>query len=170
MTESEAFDPLAIIRILNARGVRYVVIGGIAAGVQGVFWATFDLDICHARDRENHVRLAAALGELGASPRGLPDGVTVILDARGIGAGTTWTLATRFGSLDLVAEPGAGADYDTLASRARRFEGEESYLVASIEDLIAMKSAAGRPKDIGQVEMLRIAAEEQARLEAEREP
>jgi hypothetical protein len=168
VTDTTPFDPLAIIRVLNAHGVRYVVIGGIAAGVQGVIWATFALDICHARDRANHERLAAALDELQARPRGLPDGVEVVLDARGIAAGTTWTLTTRHGSLDLLAEPWAGTDYDALASHARRIEGEESYLVATIDDLIAMKSAAGRPKDVGQVALLRVAAEERARLDAER--
>jgi hypothetical protein len=38
--------------------------------------------------------------------------------------------------------------------------GDEEYLIASIDDLITMKTAAGRPKDVGQVELLRIAAEE----------
>ena len=168
MTDEVAFDPLAIIRTLNAHKVRYVVIGGIAAGVQGVIWATLDLDICHARDRENHARLASACSDLEARPRGLPDGVRVVLDARALAAGTTWTLTTKHGALDLLAEPGAGLDYDTLAPRARRFEGEEPYLVASIDDLIAMKTAAGRPKDIGQVELLRVAADEIGRLGSER--
>jgi hypothetical protein len=164
MTDEVAFDPIAIIQVLNAREVRHVVIGGIAAGVQGVIWATADLDICHRRDRENHARLASACAELEARPRGLPEGVKVVLDASAIAGGTTWTLTTRHGSLDLLGEPGAGLDYDALASRARRFEGEEPYLVASIDDLIAMKTAAGRPKDIGQVELLRLASEEMRRL------
>jgi hypothetical protein len=50
-----------------------------------------------------------------------------------------------------------------LAPRARRLLGQEEYLVASIDDLITMKTAAGRPKDIGQVELLRIAADEVSR-------
>jgi hypothetical protein len=161
----EAFDPMAIIRLLNVHGVRYVVIGGIAAGVQGAVWVTADLDICHARDRENLERLAAALAELEVRPRDLPAGVRVILDARGLAAGTTWTLGTRFGALDLLAEPGGGMSYETLAPRARTLEGEETYLVASLEDLITMKAAAGRPKDIGQVELLRLAAAESDRAD-----
>jgi hypothetical protein len=60
----------------------------------------------------------------------------------------------------LIGEPGGGHDYDTLVRRARLIHGDVDYLVASLDDLIAMKSAAARPKDIGQVELLRIAAEE----------
>jgi hypothetical protein len=159
-SEIERFDPLAIIRVLNRNEVQFVVIGGIAAGVQGAVWVTTDLDICHARDRENHERLARSLKQLEARPRDLPEGVRVVLDARGLAAGTNWTLMTRYGRLDLIAEPGGGLEYGPLATHARRFHGEEEYLVASLEDLITMKSAAGRPKDVGQVELLRTVAEE----------
>ena len=157
-----AFDPLGLIRILNDQGVRYVVIGGIAAGVQGAIWATADLDIVYARDPDNHERLERALADLNAVPIDLPADVKVILDARSLRAGHTWTLSTRLGRLDLLAES-AGLDYATLASRSRPFAGSERYLVASIEDLITMKVAAGRPKDAGQVELLRRVAEESRR-------
>jgi hypothetical protein len=162
VTESdvEEFDPAAMLRALNSHGVRFVVIGGIAAGVQGAIWVTTDLDICHARDRENHDRLALALKEIRGRPRELPVEVRVVLDARGLAAGTNWTLITRYGRLDLIGEPGGGQNYDTLVRRARLIHGDVDYLVASLDDLIAMKSDAARPKDIGQVELLRIAAEE----------
>jgi hypothetical protein len=159
----DAFDPLAIIRVLNEHQVRFVVIGGIAAGVQGAIWATADLHIAYARDRENHERLAAALAELEAEPVELPAGVHVALDVRSLAAGTNWTLMTRFGRLDLLGEPGGGLDYAKLAPRARLIQGEQTYKVASIEDLISMKTAAGRARDIGQVELLRLTAEELAR-------
>lgn len=103
--------------------------------------------------------MARALADLEAVPIDLPAGVKVVLDARSLRAGHTWTLATRLGRLDLLAES-AGLDYATLESRSRSFAGAERYLVASIEDLITMKVAAGRPKDAGQVELLRQVAEE----------
>lgn len=155
----EAFDPLAIIRTLNEHQVRYVVIGGFAAGVQGAVWLTTDLDVCYARDPDNRARLAEALAELQAEQVDLPAGVRVALDARSLNRATTWALRTRFGRLDLLGEPGAGLDFHGLVPRARRFQGREEYLVASIADLIAMKSAAGRPKDVGHVELLRMVAE-----------
>jgi len=50
----DPFDPQALIAALNRHGVRYVVIGGIAGGVQGAIWATTDLDICYARGAGDH--------------------------------------------------------------------------------------------------------------------
>jgi hypothetical protein len=162
MTEPRAdeFDPLGIIQVLNRHGVRYVVIGGIAAGVQGAIWATADLDMTYERERDNYARLAAAVKELEAVPVDLPAGVHVALDAQSLSQGTNWTLMTSLGRLDLLAEPGAGLDYSSLVRRARRIEGAETYMVASVEDLIAMKVAAARPKDAGQVDLLRMVAEE----------
>ena len=52
-----------------------------------------------------------------------------------------------------------------ITAQAKWIDGEQRYPVASIDDLIAMKNYAGRPRDIGQVELLR----ELSRLEAARE-
>jgi len=155
-----AFDPLGMIEVLNRHGVRYVVIGGIAAGVQGVAWATRDLDICHARSRANLRRLAAALEELVARPVELPEGVAVRLDAGMLAARDRWTLTSRLGRLDCLGEPAPGLTFETLAERGRTFQGSQTYVVASLEDLITMKGAAGRPRDVAQIEMLRAAIDE----------
>jgi hypothetical protein len=150
-----AFDPLAIIEILNRHGVSFVVIGGIAAGVQGAMWTTFDLDVVYSRDRGGLRKLAAALNELDARLIDLGAGVTVRLDEQSLRHGDIWTLATRHGRLDLLGEPAPGLRYETLAPRARTIEGRATYRVASIADLIAMKRFAGRPRDEGQIELLR---------------
>ena len=157
-----AFDPIGMIRVLSEHKVRFVVIGGVAAGVQGAAWFTRDLDICYARNRSDHKRLADALAALDARPRRLPAGVNVTLDARALSAGDIWTLETRFGWLDCLGSPAPGMTYETLVLSARRMEGEESYLVASVDDLIEMKLVAGRPKDLIGVELLRALREEMA--------
>lgn len=60
-------DPGAVVRILNRHGVRYVVIGGIAAQLQELpVPATVDIDVTPARDRKNLERLAQAFEELEA--------------------------------------------------------------------------------------------------------
>jgi hypothetical protein len=149
------FDPLAIIEVLNRHDVRFLVIGGIAAGVQGAMWATFDLDITYGRSRADLRRLAAALAELEAAPIDLVDGVEVHLDERSLSHGDIWTLTTRHGRLDLIAEPAPGLRYETLEPRARTIEGEQTYRVAAIADLIAMKHFANRPQDEGHIRLLR---------------
>lgn len=161
MTQIDPFDPQALIAALNRHGVRYVVIGGIAGGVQGAVWATTDLDICYARGPSDHERLAAALAELKARPVDLPSGLRVRLDARALRRGETWTLLTDFGRLDLMGEPAPGLDYETLSATARSFVGQhETYLVASLEDLITMKRAAGRAKDRAHIELIQAVREE----------
>lgn len=160
------FDPLAMIRTLNGHGVHYVVIGGIAAGVQGAMWATFDLDVVYERSPANHSALASALRDLRATPVDIPADVTVTVDRRALDQGDVWTLMTRYGRLDLMGEPAPGLRYVELIRRARWIDGAERYPVASVDDLIAMKAYAGRPKDVGHVELLRAAAEE---LRADRE-
>jgi hypothetical protein len=163
----QAFDPLAIIAALNERRVRFVVVGGIAAGVQGAIWATTDLDVVYARSRDDHERLAAALADLDAEPIDLAPGVRVTLDARALSAGEIWTLMTRFGRLDLLGEPAPGMTYENLARRSRTIRGEHEYAVASVDDLITMKRAAGRPKDLAQIDQLRALREELAAYSAE---
>jgi hypothetical protein len=156
----DQFDPVGIIAILNRHAVRYVVIGGIAAGVQGAIWATTDLDVCHSRSRANLRRLANALEDLEAATADVPPDVKVPLDARMLARGDIWTLSTRLGRLDCIAEPAPGLTYETLSERGRPFEGSETYLVASIDDLITMKRTAGRPKDLAQLDLLRAVSDE----------
>ena len=109
---------------------------------------TQDLDICHDLDRANLERLAEVLAGLAAMRRNMPDGVATPLDVRALSAGDVFTLRTRFGDLDLLAHPDPGLDYQALRARATRLEFEGSMVwMASLEDLVAMKRAAGRPKD-----------------------
>ena len=67
-----------ILACLERHGVRYVVIGGVAAIMHGSPQVTFDADICPARDAPNLEALALALREMKArirapdAPEGLP--------------------------------------------------------------------------------------------------
>lgn len=63
--------------------VQFIVIGGLAAVLHGSPAATFDADICPARDPDNLGRLAAALREMDARIRtpDTPDGVRFGCDA-----------------------------------------------------------------------------------------
>ena len=75
------------------------------------------------------------------------------------------TLDTDCGPLDVLMRPDAGPPYEQLRRRAERKDlGSFSVLVASLEDLIAMKSAAGRLKDEVVVEELEAIRRLRARL------
>lgn len=144
-----------ILRRLTARGVDYVVIGGIAAVLHGSVRNTSDLDICFATDQGNLDALGDVLMELGARLKGVDDTVPLVPDGRALHAIEVLTMTTRLGDLDVLVRPAGSPGYDALRRNADRFDlGGFSILVASIDDLIAMKLAAGRQKDLATVEEL----------------
>ena len=161
MSEHPAFSAGSLLRTLLDGGIDFVVIGGLAAQAHGSPLITEDLDICFDLDRANLERLAAVLDVLAAIRRGMPDGLRAPLDARALRAGDVFTLRTRFGDLDLLARPDPGLDFAKLRSRASRFEFEGlTVWIADIDDVIAMKRAAGRPKDLLAIEHLGALREE----------
>ena len=151
----DAFDPELALRTLDRHGVRFVVIGGIAARLLGSPTVTRDTDICYERKPENLERLAAALEELGATLRGVDEEVPFLLDAKTLAAGDHFTFETLAGDFDVLGTPAGVEGFDELAKRAEPVDIDGiTVLVASIDDLIRMKRAAGRAKDLIEVEVL----------------
>ncbi|CAN5140638.1 hypothetical protein BH18CHL2_BH18CHL2_04460 [soil metagenome] len=133
------------------------MIGGIAGALHGSTTLTSDLDILYARDRENVRRLAAALADLHARRRDLPDGVAAPLDAPALLNGSNFLLSTRHGDLDCIGEtPSGGFTYEQLAPTSARYEvaGDLVVSVVSLDELIRMKRATGRAQDRAEVERL----------------
>lgn len=130
----------------------FVVIGGVAARLDETGHSTVDIDVCPSPTKHNLTRLAAALKALGARLRveGDPGGVAFEPHPDLLANMTTMTLATRPGPLDLCLTPaGFTGGYDELAAHVvvvRR--ADVDIPVASLEDVIASKRLAGRPKDI----------------------
>jgi hypothetical protein len=151
-----AFDPIRAARTLQNHGVRFVLIGGFAGRLWGSPTLTNDLDLCYARDRANLVRLAAALKELKARLRDVPSDAPFLLDARTLEAGDHFTFETRAGNLDILGLPAGVGGFDSLQRTASEMEIARGLRVpvASLEDLIKMKRAAARPKDLIEVEIL----------------
>ena len=153
---AQRFDPVHILGRLQAHGVRFVLIGGLAAKAHGSPTLTVDIDICYARDPDNLERLAAALGELGTFLRGAPRDLAFHPDRRTLERGDTFTLSTDYGALDILATPAGVAGFDELEANAEDAELDDGLVVrvASLDDLIRMKRAAGRPKDRVELEIL----------------
>jgi hypothetical protein len=155
------FDPLPLLRALLEAEIDFVVIGGVAAGAHGSAFGTIDLDVAYARERKNLEHLAALLKRLGARLRGPPADVPFQLDADALEAGGNFTFTTEYGNLDLLAYPAGAPSYAQLRAAARPVEiGNSIVYVASLDDLIAMKEAAGRPKDKSMALELRLLSDE----------
>ena len=148
-------DPLRAFRVLNAHGVQFIVIGGIAGGLQGVLTPMMDLDICYRRSYTNYERLAAALRELHATLRGVPAGLPFQLEGKTISLGDLFLFNTDAGPLDCIATPAGTTGYDDLARNAVEMAFDDVHaFFASVDDVLRMKRAAGRRKDIPAIEIL----------------
>jgi hypothetical protein len=130
--------------------VEFVVIGGLAAAVQGSPFVTTDVDVTPRRAKKNLERLSAALKELQAKIRteAVPGGLPFDHDANSLAGVGLLNLTTRFGALDISIEPLGTAGYEDLVRDAKPFElGGARVLVASLADVVRSKEAAGRNKD-----------------------
>jgi hypothetical protein len=132
-----------------ARGVDFVVVGGVAMIGHGSTRPTYDVDICYATDPANLEALAGVLIELGAKLRGIHEEVPFVPDARTLRQTSVLTLTTPDGEIDLLVRPAGAPAYAELRERARRITIDgTAVLIASLDDLESMKRAAGRPKDL----------------------
>ena len=160
------FDPVAILRLLDAHRVEFIVVGGIAARLRGAPLLTQDVDVTPATDRTNLERLAAALHDLDARLRTAtqPDGVAFPFDPGLLESASLWTLTTKHGDLDLVISPAGTRGYPDLITDADRLkvavDPELLVNVASLADVIRSKEAAGRDKDRAALPLLRKTLEE----------
>ncbi len=161
MTEHPVLRVDRILQTLLDHEVRFVLIGGLASQVHGSPSLTGDVDICFALDGENLRRLSDALASITAVRRGHVEGVQAPIDHRTLRAGDVFTLSTRYGDLDLLAHPDPRLDFEQLVGRSIAVDilGVE-VRVAGLDDLIAMKRAAGRPKDLIELEILGALREE----------
>jgi hypothetical protein len=168
MTGDRDFDPIRALSVLLDHQVRFVMIGGFAASLRRSPVMTGDLDVCYDRDPKNLRRLVAALREMNAELRGVDEAVPFILDERSLSLGDSFTFATDFGPLDILATPSGTRGFDDLVQAAEPMEVHGLFpLVASLDDLMRMKLASGRPKDLIHAEWLAAVKREMERLERE---
>lgn len=154
-----------LLELLERNAVDFIVIGGVAGIVHGSAYPTYDFDLLYSRDEKNLEKLAAALVELNVTLRNAPSDLPFLIDARTLAAGSNFTFDSSVGAFDILGHADGMRDYETMRADSVREElWGVSVRVASIDDLIRMKRAAGRPKDKSMVEELTALIEDQRRV------
>src|SRR5438270_2079788 len=142
------FAPVEIVEVLTRHGVSCIFIGGFAAYVQGSPIPTEDVDIVPAAGHDNYASLSSALRELDAKVRA--EGVEPLPfdhDAESLAAVQVWNLTTKYGDLDITAQPSGTYGYDDLRRDAVDTTiGGVQVQLASLADIVRSKEAAGRDK------------------------
>lgn len=156
MAEAPELQPERLLGPLVRGGVDLVVIGGIAVIAHGYVRATQDVDITYDPAPENLERLGAVLVELGARLRAVDEDLPFVPDARTLRRTGILTLTTTDGWLDLVADPPGAPRFRELRASAQVIDLDGlPVAIASVPHLVAMKRAAGRPRDAADLDALR---------------
>jgi Nucleotidyltransferase of unknown function (DUF6036) len=153
------FEP--VFSALNAADARYVVVGGLAVVLHGHPRLTADVDIVLDLEPESARRAMEALKALGLKARA-PVDPAAFADPRqreawiadkGMTVFSLFSPEKPLLILDLFVR--APLPFEELWARAKTVDlGGATVKVASIDDLIAMKRAVGRPQDLLDVEAL----------------
>jgi len=157
-TSGPPHDLTRLLGALNRHGVEYLLCGGAGAVAYGATRRTEDADCVVRREGENLDRLAAALRGLNARLRvsGMSDEesrrLPVQLDGQMLAAADISTWMTDAGAFDVLSglrdSAGRIVPYSELVQRERVIEGRGFTVhVAALDDIIAAKEYANRPKD-----------------------
>lgn len=139
-------DLVALCASLNARGARYIVIGGFAVRAAGYDRRTMDVDLLVEATPENEAKVIAAVAEL-------PDHAARELLPGEIAEFVVIRVADEI-VIDLM-QSASGIDYAAAASEtiSRQVAGVEIPF-ASPSLLLRMKRGSVRPKDLADVQFL----------------
>ena len=161
-------DYAALLEAIARSKVEFILVGGAAATAHGSSRLTLDLDIVYSREYDNIQRLVASLAPFQPYLRGAPPGLPFRWDVETVQRGLNFTLTTTSGAIDLLGEIAGGGGYahllkDTIVLCVFGIECR----CLSLERLIHVKRAAGRPKDLEVIaELEAILEESKARGEA----
>jgi predicted nucleotidyltransferase len=155
-----------VLEILSHGEIRFIVIGGLAAIAHGNARSTYDVDVVYSRTRENIRRLVQVIAPYQPYLRGAPPGLPFKWDEKTIRMGLNFTLTTTLGDIDLLGEVAGAGSYEQLLPHSVELTlfGVKCNC-ATLERLIQMKRAAGRPKDMLVIAELVALLEERRKME-----
>ena len=146
-TPALARDFKEFLKLLNANNAEYLLIGSYAVGAHGYVRATNEMDIWVKASPENALRVDRALREFGF---GVAD-LTPELFAE---PGTVVRMGVPPIRLKILTSP-SGVEFDSCYAERVMIEIEDVQVpVISLARLRQNKAAAGRPKDLIDLEYL----------------
>mgnify|MGYP001355646055 CR=1 FL=1 len=156
--------PVELAEAFARHGVAYCIVGGVAATLHGVLRDTFDLDVLVSPAAENLRRASLAMAELGMAPHvpvkledlADPEVRRRLREEKNLLALGYVDPASPLRRVDVLLD--GPFEVDDVIARAVVRGGAR---VIGLADLIAMKRAAGRPRDLDDADWLE-------RLERER--
>lgn len=150
-----------IFKILNAAGVRYVVVGGVATLLHGYARLTADVDLAVDLAPQEALKMIRALVGKGFRPQ-VPVSAEVFADSavreewfheKHMRAFSLVDPANPMRVVDLLLKPEIPFE-ELLARSQEACVGEARVKIASLDDLIVLKRHAGRPQDLVDIEEL----------------
>jgi len=140
-------DLSAILEGLIKAEVNFILVGGLAAVVQGAPVTTMDVDIVHSRSSENIIKLLAFLKSIGAFHRRLDEKI-IIPSERDISGKGHALFSTQLGPLDVLAVIEQGKTYEDLLEHTVdvKFRGH-TIKVLDLKMIIELKRASRDLKD-----------------------
>jgi hypothetical protein len=145
----------AILAVLSEHRVSYIVVGGVAAVLEGAPISTLDIDVLVERSTENLGRLLAALEKLGALYRDPARRRIEPTLARLSNLGHQ-RFETRLGPVDVLGTVGHQRTYEQLHPRSRDVQLRGTVVrVLALDAIIESKEEAGRPRDHAVLPVLR---------------
>jgi len=157
-------DFLAALRALHEGGVKFAVVGGVAAVLNGAPVNTFDLDIVPARDEENVAKLLRVLDTIDAIYRMQP-GRRLKPDASHLRSPGHHNLITSCGPVDVLGTIGRGLGYEDLLPHTIEMEtgGGVRVRVLDLATIIVLKEELAGEKDRAVLPVLRRTLEQKQR-------
>lgn len=155
---------LTALRALHEGGVKFVIVGGLAAVLNGAPVDTFDLDIVPARDEANVARLLRVLDALDAIYRMQPER-RLRPDASHLSSPGHHNLITNCGPLDVLGTIGGGLGYEDLLPHTVEMEtgGGVRVRVLNLATIVALKEELAGEKDLAVLPILRRTLEQKQR-------
>src|SRR5206468_3017635 len=146
----------AVLRTFCESDIQFVIVGGLAAVLNGAPVQTYDIDVVYSREPTNIDRLIKVLQEIDAIFRIQPER-RLRPALSHLATGGHLNLITRYGPVDLLATIGQNLGYSDLLAHSGEMEIGDGFRVRvlNLQTLISIKEQLASEKDLAVLPVLR---------------